>query len=54
MKESSIEVVPDEPYRADLVARLSRAVQEGRYRPDARAVAAAMVDLIDTLEEVPG
>ncbi len=43
------EDVFDEPYRPELVARLERAVREGRYRPDARAIADAVVTRIDTL-----
>jgi anti-sigma28 factor (negative regulator of flagellin synthesis) len=39
---------PD-PYRPQLVARLERAVREGRYRPDPTAVATAIVDRIDAL-----
>ena len=36
-----------EPYRPELVARLEQAVREGRYRPDPKAIAAAMVDRMD-------
>jgi len=39
-----------EPYRPELVARLERAVREGTYRPDARAIADAIVRRIDALE----
>ena len=35
------------PYRPELVARLEQAVREGRYRPDPKAIAAAMVDRMD-------
>lgn len=38
-----------EPYRAELVARLEQAVREGRYQPDPRAIAAAMIDRMDSL-----
>lgn len=38
-----------EPYRPELVARLEKAVREGRYRPDPKAIAAAMVDRMDAL-----
>ena len=40
----------EEPYRPELVARLERAVREGVYRPDARAIADAIVRRIDSLE----
>lgn len=40
----------EEPYRPELVARLERAVHEGNYRPDARAIADAIVRRIDSLE----
>ena len=36
-----------QPYRPELVARLERAVREGRYRPDPQAIAAAMIDRMD-------
>ena len=39
----------EEPYRPELVARLERAVREGLYRPDARAIADAIVRRIDSL-----
>lgn len=38
-----------EPYRPELVARLEQAVREGRYAPDPRAIAAAMIDRMDAL-----
>jgi anti-sigma28 factor (negative regulator of flagellin synthesis) len=38
-----------QPYRAELVARLEQAVREGRYRPDPKAIAAAMIDRMDEL-----
>jgi anti-sigma28 factor (negative regulator of flagellin synthesis) len=38
-----------EPYRPELVARLERAVREGCYRPDARAIADAIVRRLDSL-----
>jgi len=41
----------EEPYRPELVARLERAVREGTYRPDARAIADAIVRRIDSLGE---
>lgn len=37
------------PYRPELVARLEQAVREGRYSPDPRAIAAAMIDRMDAL-----
>ncbi|MBM4244318.1 MAG: flagellar biosynthesis anti-sigma factor FlgM [Deltaproteobacteria bacterium] len=37
------------PYRPELVARLERAVRAGRYQPDPRAIAAAMIDRMDEL-----
>jgi anti-sigma28 factor (negative regulator of flagellin synthesis) len=50
-------VVPDaveepleEVYRPELVARLERAVRLGSYRPDARAIADALLTRIDDLE----
>lgn len=44
------EEVREEPYRPELVARLERAVREGTYRPDARAIAEAIVSRIDSLQ----
>lgn len=44
------EASAEEPYRPELVARLERAVRLGRYRPDARAIADALVSRIDALE----
>ena len=44
------EVSVDEPYRPELVARLERAVWQGRYCPDARAIADALVRKLDSLE----
>ena len=38
-----------EPYRPELVARLEQAIREGRYQPDPRAIAAAMIDRMDEL-----
>ena len=38
-----------ESYRPELVARLEQAVREGRYRPDSKAIAAAMVDRMDAI-----
>ncbi len=38
-----------QPYRPELVARLEQAVREGRYQPDPRAIAAAMIDRMDAL-----
>jgi anti-sigma28 factor (negative regulator of flagellin synthesis) len=38
-----------ETYRPELVARLERAVRLGRYRPDARAIAGALLNAIDAL-----
>lgn len=38
-----------QPYRAELVARLEQAVREGSYRPDPKAIAAAMIDRMDAL-----
>ena len=38
-----------EPYRPELVARLEQAIREGRYQPDPRANAAAMIDRMDEL-----
>lgn len=43
------EEVRQEPYRRALVARLERAVREGRYDPDPRAIADAIVRRIDAL-----
>jgi anti-sigma28 factor (negative regulator of flagellin synthesis) len=37
------------PYRPELVARLEKAVREGRYQPDPRALAAALIDRMDGL-----
>ena len=37
------------PYRPELVARLEQAVREGRYQPDPKAIAAAMIDRMDAL-----
>lgn len=38
-----------ETYRPELVARLEQAVREGRYRPDPKAIAAAMIDRMDEI-----
>jgi anti-sigma28 factor (negative regulator of flagellin synthesis) len=40
----------EEVYRPDLVARLERAVRLGTYRPDARAIADALLTRIEELE----
>jgi anti-sigma28 factor (negative regulator of flagellin synthesis) len=39
----------EEPYRPELVSRLERAVRLGRYQPDARAIADALLTRIDAL-----
>jgi hypothetical protein len=39
----------DQSYRPALVERLERAVREGRYDPDPRAIADAIVRRIDAL-----
>ena len=41
----------EEPYRPALVERLERALREGRYHPDARAIADAIVTRIDALTD---
>ncbi len=43
------EEAPEEPYRPELVARLERAVREGTYRPEARAIADAIIRRIDSM-----
>lgn len=45
------QVPGEELYRPELVARLERAVRLGRYRPDARAIAEALVSRIDALAD---
>jgi len=40
----------EEPYRPELVARLERAVRQGRYSPDPHAIADALVKRLDELE----
>ena len=47
--ELSHEQPREEPYRPELVARLERAVREGRYQPDPVAIADALVDKLDSL-----
>lgn len=48
-RQSTGEEEQPQPYRPELVARLEQAVREGRYRPDPKAIAAAMIDRMDDL-----
>lgn len=48
-RQSTGEEEQPQPYRPELVARLEQAVREGRYRPDPKAIAAAMIDRMDAL-----